>query len=92
MNIQNTNPASLPWLRAWQMSAVCRVEEASNFQMQEVIFLALVSHFAGRQGPGLRGGAGMEAGQAAITELVLPCRKGQVQSPCMVMVSCIAGS
>lgn len=29
------------------MSAVCRVEEVSNFQMQEVIFWALVSHFAG---------------------------------------------
>lgn len=92
MNIQNTNPASLHWLRTWQMSEVCRVEEAGNFQIQEVVFLALVWHFAGCQDPGLRGRAGIKAGRAVVTELILPYRRGQVQSPCTVMVSCFAGS
>lgn len=68
------------------------MEEASHFQMQEVIFLALVSHFAGWQGPKLRGSEGIESGWAAVTKLALPYGKGQVQSPCTVMVSCFAGS
>lgn len=69
------------------------MEEAGPFQMKEIIFLALVSRFAGWQGPELRGSAGIKAGQASVvTELVLPYGKGRVQSPCMVMVSCFAGS
>lgn len=48
------------------------MEEAGHFQMQEVILLALVSHFAGCQGPELRGTAGLKAGQAVVTEVALP--------------------